>query len=83
MEGKTELYNVEEFNDAYVETILMDAYDSLLDRGYDATSQLVGYLMSGDPGYISSYNDARKNITAIDRSLILEFLLKKALKDQM
>ena len=83
MDGKTELYNVEEFNDAYVETILMDTYDSLLDRGYDATSQLVGYLMSGDPGYISSYNDARKNITAIDRSLILEFLLKKALKDQM
>ncbi len=82
MEGKTELYNVEEFNDAYVETILMDTYDALLDRGYDATSQLVGYLMSGDPGYISSYNDARKKITAIDRSLILEFLLKKALKDE-
>ena len=82
MESKTELYNVEEFNDAYVETILMDTYDALLDRGYDATSQLVGYLMSGDPGYISSYNDARKKITAIDRSLILEFLLKKALKDE-
>lgn len=83
MEGKTELYNVEEFNDAYVETILMDVYDSLLDRGYDATSQLVGYLMSGDPGYISSYNDARKKITVVDRSLILEFLLKKALKDEI
>ena len=81
MEEKTELYNVEEFNDAYVETILLDVYDSLLDRGYDATSQLVGYLMSGDPGYISSYNDSRKIITGIDRSLILEFLLKKALGD--
>ena len=81
MDGKTELYNVEEFNDAYVETILLDVYDALLDRGYDPTSQLVGYLMSGDPGYISSYNDARKIITGIDRSLILEFLLKKALGD--
>lgn len=82
MEEKTELYSVEEFNDAYVETILVDAYDSLLDRGYDPISQLVGYLMSGDPGYISSYNDARKSITTIDRSLILEFLLKKAIEDK-
>ena len=82
MDGKTEMYSVEDFNDAYVETILIDAYDSLLDRGYDATSQLVGYLMSGDPGYISSYNDARKKITGIDRSLILEFLLKKALGEE-
>ena len=81
MDGKTELYNVEEFNDAYVETILMDAYDSLLDRGYDATSQLVGYLMSGDPGYISSYKDARKKITSVDRSQILDFLLSSILGD--
>ena len=82
MDGKTELYSVEEFNDAYVETILVEVYDSLIDRGYDANSQIVGYLMSGDPGYISSYNDARKKITGIDRSLILEFLLKKALGDE-
>lgn len=82
MDDKTEVYSVEEFNDAYVETILLDTYDSLIDRGYDATSQLVGYLMSGDPGYISSYNDARRKISEIDRSLILEFLLKKALGER-
>lgn len=81
MEDKTSMYSVEEFNDAYVETLLVDIYDALVDRGYNATSQLVGYLMSGDPGYISSYQDARKKITAVDRSLILEFLLKKALGD--
>ena len=82
MDDKTGVYSVEEFNDAYVETILLDTYDSLIDRGYDATSQLVGYLMSGDPGYISSYNDARRKISEIDRSLILEFLLKKALGER-
>ena len=81
MEDKTSMYSVEEFNDAYVETLLVDIYDALVDRGYNATSQLVGYLMSGDPGYISSYQDARKKITSVDRSLILEFLLKKALGD--
>ena len=52
MEGKTELYSVEDFNDAYVETILIDVYDSLVDRGYYASSQLVVYLMSLDPVYI-------------------------------
>ena len=64
------------------ETILqlIEVYDSLNEKGYDAISQLVGYLMSGDPGYISSYQSARKKITSIDRSLILEFLLKKGLK---
>ena len=81
MEDKTSMYSVEEFNDAYVETLLVDIYDALVDRGYNATSQLVGYLMSGDPGYISSYQDARKKITSVDRSIILEFLLKKALGD--
>ena len=70
MEDKTSMYSVEEFNDAYVETLLVDIYDALIDRGYNASSQLVGYLMSGDPGYISSYQDARKKITSVDRSLI-------------
>ena len=79
MEDKTSMYSVEEFNDAYIETLLVDIYDALVDRGYNATSQIVGYLMSGDPGYISSYQDARKKITSVDRSLILEFLIKKTL----
>ena len=79
MDGKTSMYSVEDFNDAYVETLLVEIYDALVDRGYNANSQLVGYLMSGDPGYISSYQDSRKKITSIDRSIILEFLLKKAL----
>ena len=79
MDDKTSMYSVEEFNDAYIETLLVDIYDALVDRGYNATSQIVGYLMSGDPGYISSYQDARKKITSVDRSLILEFLIKKTL----
>ena len=84
MEDKTNSYSVEEFKskhqEAKVETLLNEVYDSLNEKGYDAISQLVGYLMSGDPGYISSYQSARKKITSIDRSLILEFLLKKGLK---
>ena len=42
--------------------------DALKERGYNPTNQLVGYLISGDPGYISSYKDARSRIQEIDRS---------------
>lgn len=73
----TTLYSVEEFDKALTEAILTEVYDALLERGYDPIKQLTGYLMSGDPGYISSYKDARKKITGIDRSKIIEYLLDR------
>lgn len=73
----TILYSVEEFDKALTEAILTEVYNALLERGYDPIKQLTGYLMSGDPGYISSYKDARKKITGIDRSKIIEYLLDR------
>lgn len=75
----TVLYSVEEFNDAKIEILLKEVFLALKEKGYDPANQLVGYLMCGDPGYISSYKNARSKITSIDRSKILEFLLKKSL----
>lgn len=80
MDEKTNTYSVEEFNDARVAAILEEVFDSLTERNYNASSQLVGYLMSGDPGYISSYQGARTKITSIDRSLIIDYLLRKSLE---
>ena len=80
---QTSLFDIEKLDAEVVRETIVSVCKSLEERGYNPTNQIVGYLISGDPGYISSYNDARKNITAIDRSLILEFLLKKALKDQI
>ena len=51
----------------------------LSERGYNPINQLVGYLMSGDPGYISSYKDARKKILSINRSDLLAFLINEHL----
>lgn len=79
MDSNTTLYSVEEFNSASVKIILEEVFLALKERGYDPINQLVGYLMSGDPGYISSYKNARNQITSIDRSKILEFLLRKSL----
>lgn len=79
MDSKTTLYSIEEFDLAYVNAILQEVYLALQEKGYDPINQMVGYLMSGDPGYISSYKDARKKIVSMDRSRILEFLLRKIL----
>ncbi len=75
----THLYDLAEFDQSLVEKILGEVYDSLKERGYDPINQLTGYLMSGDPGYISSYQDARNKIVSIDRSKIIEVLLRKGL----
>lgn len=79
---KTKSYNVEDFDDKNVERILEDVYYALEERGYDPLRQLVGYLSSGDPGYISSHLEARKKISTIDRSKILEVVLRSYLKDK-
>lgn len=75
----THLYNLEEFDKVLVETTLNEVYNSLEEKGYNPINQLTGYLISGDPGYISSYQNARNKITSIDRTKIIEFLLKKGL----
>ena len=53
---------------------------ALSDKGYDPINQIVGYLVSGDPVYITSYKDARKSISSFSREEILKFLLKKCLE---
>lgn len=74
--NETRLFNVEEIESAIVEKTLKEIYDALEERGYNPINQLVGYLLSGDPGYISSYKDSRKKITSLDRAKIIEALLK-------
>ncbi len=73
---KTSLFEV--VSEEVIETkeILSEVYDILKERGYNPTNQLVGYLISGDPGYISSYKNARNKIQTIDRTRIIEVLLE-------
>ncbi len=81
MDEKTQIYSTAEIIDKNVEGILEDVYYALEDKGYDPLKQLVGYLSSGDPGYISSHLEARRKICSIERSKILEVVLRKYLKD--
>lgn len=74
---ETKIYSKEEFDTGIVLLTIKKVMEILDERGYNSTNQIVGYLMSGDPGYITSYKDARKMITEIDRSKLLEVLIKQ------
>lgn len=78
---KTTLFDIDELNEALVQTTLDEVYESLKEKGYNAVSQIVGYLVSGDPGYITNYNNARDKIMSIERSKILEAVVKEYLED--
>lgn len=60
-------------------TILSQVYDSLIKKGYNPINQLVGYLISGDPTYITNYNGARALVRKLERDEILEEVLKSYL----
>ena len=72
--------DISKINDIEIKDTLKFVYEVLEERGYNPINQLVGYIMSGDLGYISSYKEARNRIAKIDRSLLLEELLKSYLK---
>lgn len=64
-----------------VEKVLRLVFDALQQRGYDPINQMVGYLLSGDPAYITSFNNARNLIRRIERDELLEVLLRSYLKN--
>ncbi len=63
--------------------ILMRVYEALRTKGYDPITQIVGYLMSGDPTYITSYNNARSLICRVERDEIIEALLRAYVHDEV
>lgn len=75
-EEKTNLFSLSEIDTELTRTILKEVYDSLEERGYNPTNQIVGYLISGDPGYISSYKDCRAKILEFDRAEITAILFE-------
>ena len=63
-------------NDESAREILKEVHGALIDKGYDPISQLVGYLMSGDPVYITSHDQARTKIRRIERYGLLEEIVR-------
>ena len=81
MDRNTILFNSPDKNDLQTtETILRTVYDALEEKGYHAIDQMVGYILSGDPSYITSHNNARNIIRHIERDDLVEELLRAFLK---
>ncbi len=75
----TFLFDVSEIDNVLVDQTIKDVYEALEEKGYNPINQIVGYLISGDPGYISSYKESRKKICKLERTQIIEVLLRNYL----
>ncbi len=78
-EDKTMVFDVDSISEKEAHDKLRLIYDNLEERGYNPVNQIVGYILSGDLGYISSYKNSRKMMSELDRSMLTEVLLKKFL----
>ena len=85
--GKDNFEHTKKFNiraedeDNEARQIVLDVYKSLIEKGYNPVNQLVGYLLSGDPAYITSHNHARSIICRLERDELLEELLRVYLNE--
>ena len=80
MDDKTSLYDLSQIQESLVLATLNEVYEALEERGYNPINQIVGYLITNDPGYISSYKDARKKMLSLDRATVLAIILKDFLQ---
>ena len=73
---ETVSFNVEKEKNERTKEILKQVYSALSEKGYNPINQIVGYILSGDPTYITSHNNARKLIRQIERDELLEEMVK-------
>ena len=70
-------------NQLDVSDVLEQVYDALTEKGYNPVNQIVGYIMSGDPTYITSHKSARSLIMKVERDEILELLLSAYIEERL
>ncbi len=76
MTDKTIQFSIKEDTDAQMKQILGEVYTALQEKGYNPISQIVGYILSEDPTYITTHNNARSLIRKIDRDELLQTLVQ-------
>ena len=79
----TMFFKLDDIENALVSKTLIEVYRSLESRGYNPTSQIIGYLITGDPGYITSFEGARDKMTELNREKILEIILMDYMKNNI
>ena len=81
MLDKTMTFSLERDREGDIRRILTTVYDALKEKGYNPINQIVGYILSEDPTYITTHNNARSLIRRIDRDELLEVLVKSYLRE--
>lgn len=78
---KTRMFNAVDLKKMDVDDVLTQVYEALEEKGYNPINQIVGYLISGDPAYISNYKEARQIIKRVERDEIIEELIRKYIEN--
>ena len=80
--GNTQYFKVKTEPEVRVKEVLDLVYYAMAEKGYNPVNQIVGYIMSGDPTYITSYKGARSTIMKVERDELVEELLKEYIKNE-
>ncbi len=78
---KTRTFSISQLKELETRHTLTQVYDALVEKGYNPINQIVGYILSEDPTFITSYNNARALIRKIDRDELLKILVATYLKN--
>lgn len=81
--GNTQFFKIEKKVVPNAREILETVHHALTEQGYDPVNQIVGYIMSGDPTYITSFENARSLIMKVERDEIIEELLRNYIKHEL
>ena len=76
MNDKTMTFSIGDQTEQVIRSTLIQVYDALKEKGYNPVNQIVGYILSEDPTYITTHNNARNLILRIDRDTLLQSLVK-------
>jgi uncharacterized protein (UPF0297 family) len=79
--GNTQFFQVDAEPETGVKVILAAVFEALKEKGYNPVNQIVGYIMSGDPTYITSYKNARSLIMKAERDELVEEMFKEYIKN--
>ena len=75
----TRAFSIRDEKEYQIRQVLTEVYEALNEKGYNPVNQIVGYILSGDPTYITTYNNARSLIRKIDRDELLQTLVRSYL----
>ncbi len=78
---QTRTFSISQLKEIETKQTLRQVYDALVEKGYNPINQIVGYILSEDPTYITSYNNARGLIRKLDRDELMKILVNSYLKN--